>query len=629
MGPLSTADKDATQTHLGPVRSEGESDSERRIRSGLQMPRERWDQRALRINERLRYATDDAVVRIREDHAIHSEVWTARGYTVYNADPDAGYDAWDVLCEVDPKFKQTPDYFQTIIKGWLIQRPGIIMPRYAIPGAPPLYAQLRPFKFRELDPAFDTRDYGAVSDGVTFMGHQDAHDHTERMQHAHISQGELHFAPPAPGSREAEERARAAAILDRVLPRENRSSDFDLEDHLEQWHWPEPAPKYAEWHDHPRDFRDHEANPDYTIEHDLARQSYGSYERHRHEKWAKYLYPPMPKTAKQVLAWAPFLEDGAVLPRARAIDIHPLALDLLHAGGFRAFHAMEGLLKNDAILSVGYTVPGTGTPVLNSGSVTLWNDAEVVDEGETEDRPSTAIAAAGELLSRFREIVLVPDSDWLGNDKVGTQASLLKARYGHYAPHSYTYWAAPMPHPSCGDGAIVCHHRVNGRPNPDHKAGVDDHLAWRRPLGRMVAWHESGDTEPVEIAEAEGILDGRVELKHTLHEVFEWCLQHQAITTGMVATGSGGVIARELDATGHRNYHGRPYTKDVVDRAVLRLIERGVLVREYYPDDVNEYGRQRRRIRIVDGYRHLIPRYLDGEPIVTGDLTPRRHRPVR
>ena len=101
------------------------------------------------------------------------------------------------------------------------------------------------------------------------------------------------------------------------------------------------------WHSHFWDWSGHLTNEDY--EHDEGVKS----KWHTHIEYAKYLYAPSdpdrPESGKE---------------RSAGIDVHPLAEELLDRGGRRVFYAIEGVLKNDAILA-------QGVPVFDTGSVTL------------------------------------------------------------------------------------------------------------------------------------------------------------------------------------------------------------------------------------------------------------------
>src|SRR5262249_42138648 len=66
------------------------------------------------------------------------------------------------VLEADPKFGN----LSAGRRGWLSnkvnQRPGLVMQRHPIIGAPEIFAQLRPFKFKELDASFDVTRYGRM-----------------------------------------------------------------------------------------------------------------------------------------------------------------------------------------------------------------------------------------------------------------------------------------------------------------------------------------------------------------------------------------------------------------------------------------------------------------------------------
>jgi hypothetical protein len=123
------------------------------------------------------------------------------------------------------------------------------------------------------------------------------------------------------------------------------------------------------------------------------------------------VHPHAPSTAKYVLLG----KDG----RNSRIDLHPMALDLLLSAD-RVFFALEGTLKNDAILSA-------GEAVFSVPSVTLWDKSE---------------------LQRFarehlvgKQVIVVPDADWFTNPQVDRQA--LYVRQAIRAAYVEAHIAAP------------------------------------------------------------------------------------------------------------------------------------------------------------------------------------------
>jgi hypothetical protein len=155
-----------------------------------------------------------------------------------------------------------------------------------------------------------------------------------------------------------------------------------------------------------------------------------------------------------------------------------MARPLIQAGGRRCFFALEGLLKNDAILT-------QGEPVLNCGSVTLWDDQALAD-------------FATEFLRGFEKVVIVPDSDWLGNEHVAAQAIRLQERFREYGISAIV--AAPAARCSNHTGNPACIHPdrpsdPSGRTTTEHKNGVDDWLGSGRSLDKMITWEYPDDSQ--------------------------------------------------------------------------------------------------------------------------------------
>jgi hypothetical protein len=336
----------------------------------------------------------------------------------------------------------------------LAQRPGMLMSRYSLSlfmtrdmREAPLLGQVRPFKMTDLGLALPEgieEDEGVVVDAE---------------QHTHAYYEHRHGKKPSPRygrrghAREAVKRERGADDETGIDRHVREAHGGDLNDPSVT----DPARK----HKHPWSRQSREAH---------ERKRHGGkvvWDEHYHAHRAKYLYPPKPL-------------------RAARLDIHPLAWPLLEAGGPVVYFVMEGILKNDSVLSVGIDEGGQGgTPVVNCGSVTLWDDPDLAAFTRT-------------YLSRFDTVVVVPDSDWattpeegariLGNFRVEQEAfdlSRVLERYG--AKH--TVVAAPPA--TCADG--WCEHferfagEVDGKewwlPHAKHKQGVDDYLAAGGDLG--------------------------------------------------------------------------------------------------------------------------------------------------
>lgn len=88
----------------------------------------------------------------------------------------------------------------------------------------------------------------------------------------------------------------------------------------------------------------------------------------------------------------------------KRIDLHPMAGELL-PDAERVFFALEGALKNDAILSA-------GEAVLSVPSVTLWKRRE--------------LQSFARRFLRGKVVFVVPDADWFSNSLVDLQALLVR-----------------------------------------------------------------------------------------------------------------------------------------------------------------------------------------------------------
>lgn len=409
------------------------------------MGRTRWHERAVDEHPHLTKFTDEAVSEIFARRKIADDVWHGRAYVPYHAgDVEA-------VLHAEPRFAGSEfARYRSWLAGVVNQRPGLVMQRHALPGTEAISAQLRPFRFRDVDPTFDVKAYGvAEDDGVWRRDHY--HDHYRKLQTYHteracmvINVDSHRFDPNAKPW---------------TQPKKS-THEYAVEAHVNDQHDGKAPPLY-EVHEHPSVDLRH-----ITKAHDGKRIRY----RHNHPEHAKYLYTPG--------------ED------ASRIDVHPMAWPLIERGGRVCYFALEGLLKSDAILSQDYTGPLTGTPVVDCGSVTLWDDrTPVLYEG-------AAIFAldwlARRYLSRFGRVVIVPDSDAIGNRMVMTQAreladrlsnadctpivALPPAKCGHTCPPEH--WNRPIG-------------KVHGEdiylPDPTHKNGIDDYLGGGGKLRNLAA----------------------------------------------------------------------------------------------------------------------------------------------
>jgi hypothetical protein len=443
----------------------------------------RWHEQVLEEHPRLAKWTSSALERLFEVRLISRQVWTDRAYVPYEAR------AFDVVQRADPKYAAMASGRRGRVRNWINQRPGLVMQRYPIPGAPELYAQIRPFKFKELDQDFDLSAYGLEEDPGVWTGSWQ-HTHQPSYTHYHTPSG-ARFVGPRP----------------RLGAKQTVASKDFWEWHKEKVHlggWFEPAD--GEEHDHTLDWQKHLENAEFAQDH----QEQDADSLHRHSDYAKYLYPPGEP--------------------AKVVDIHPLALPLIEAGGRRAFFALEGLLKNDSILS-------SGEPVINCGSVTLWNDMALP-------------RFADRYLRQFETVVIVPDSDWHGNDAVSSQAHSLQVMLRSVGIKA----TIAAPEATCG--SVCSHTGQNGLPNPDHKNGVDDWLGKGRSLDDMLVF----DLQSAASVELSGGRRDRIERDRA---VLQLLYERQGEQTGRIR------LSQEAIATAV----GR--SRATVSRALRSLIDQG------------------------------------------------------
>jgi hypothetical protein len=379
---------------------------------------DRWWDRILDDEPQLRHPNPDHVAAVFASRGIAEDVWRARPYVPYGASD------WDAVLAADPSIAEMSPGRRAYLHKLVNQRPGLVMHRAGWEGRPPLVAQLRPFKFREL--GFDVRaTYGADDQGV--LSSIEEHNHASPEWHYH-------------------DRSTAVVVdLKRRTKRKGAPDERFMPDHQEKAHGGNPPP-------------DGEAHPHYPNRAAHIERQHDGVDvvgRHEHGRFAKYVYPPGEEAAR--------------------IDVHADAWSLLEAGGEVVYFALEGLLKNDAILS-------TGAPVVNVGSVSLWQDRALGWLAET-------------YLARFGTVAVVPDSDAGGNDDVMSQANGLAARLASFGVARVV---VAVPTATCGR---VCTHltRSTGERDPwtgepimlpaeDHKRGVDDFVgAGESLLSMMVA----------------------------------------------------------------------------------------------------------------------------------------------
>jgi hypothetical protein len=344
------------------------------------------------------------------------------------------------------------------------------MKRHAgLPNVPEAWAQIRPHRGGQ-------GDLGVLTETRR-------HQHVKAILHKHTASGVVvaNVRPDRTGEvalshpRESTQALRKHQAGHRTLP--DDAVQFTVADLVARY--PVKMRVYGTdgWHAHEWRWTDHLQNEDYAtafvkvdddrreIQHMAYQWTGDDYDGrwrkkprawigdmwHIHDEHAKYLYPPSGRDEHGRKK-----KDG----RASGIEVHPLAEDLLDAGADACYFVMEGLLKNDAVLSL-------GVPVFNCGSVTLWD--RLLPEGGSEfDRFATE-----RLLGKFGTVVIIPDSDWSTNPQVEWQARLVQRRLESIGLDSII--AAPPPKAKeCGQD--MCTHKRRGKPHPDHKNGIDDFI---------------------------------------------------------------------------------------------------------------------------------------------------------
>jgi hypothetical protein len=375
-----------------------------------------WWERVLDEYPDLRSATDEQVRNVFESRAIDKEIWQERAYLPYKAGD------WDAVEQLSG-YSALSEKKQQSVRRKVLQRPGLVMQRHGLNGRP-LLAQLRPFRWNEL--GLDVGAvYGVQDEGV--FSNANRHRHKPLDYHVHTETGHI-FPDSEPD------------------PRKSRpSSSFDLDKHILTQHLGVPPPIGLK-HEFHLPWKPHqEASHDGDVGEVGLRL-------HGHNHFAKYLYPP---------------GEGA-----KALDVHPRAWPLLKAGGSVVYFVMEGVLKNDAILS-------TGAAAVNCGSVTLWKDSGLE-------------RFAKKYLASFGTVVVVPDSDWLFNRQVSHQAWELHDQLVGWLRDVII--AAP-PQKECRSCVHAQRSTLLGvLPPAEHKLGVDDFLGGGHSLQQLeVAHRDSPD----------------------------------------------------------------------------------------------------------------------------------------
>lgn len=171
-----------------------------------------------------------------------------------------------------------------------------------------------------------------------------------------------------------------------------------------------------------------------------------------------------------------FTKDGDV---AR-IDINPDKKNVknLMEGKGRIYFAMEGSIKNDAIMAAVKREDPTAA-VVNVPSVTLWHNKSAT-EGE--------IAWFARTHGKDRQIVLIPDADGVNNVNVMRQANALASALKTGGAKQVLVAAPPVKHGTKNiiDPVKLVSKTADGKDVYDERKGIDDHLgAGRGTLGQL------------------------------------------------------------------------------------------------------------------------------------------------
>jgi DNA-binding transcriptional ArsR family regulator len=412
---------------------------------------------------------------------------------------------WEAVVAADSQYGRFEDARRRRELKKVAQRPGLVMSRHGLKRDLP--AQLRPFKFSEL--GFDTvAAYGAQDLGVHTRSVR--HDHTLVVEHMHTPTGHR-FVVEARKKSVVEPNSEWEELFGGYQP-----DGFDLEHHIQNQH----GGKFVE------EWMPHQLRLSWKRHLQKEHRGKPRVGDHRHSAFAKYLYPE---------------GEGA-----RGFDVHPLAWTLLKKGGDVVYVALEGCLKNDSILS-------TGAAVVSCGSVTLWKDLELP-------------WLADEHLSRFKTVVLVPDSDWLENSLV--RRGVCDAQDFFRGYHDNVVVAAPPQRP-CLDCTHSARFADTGEqlPPAEHKLGVDDWLKEGHGLMSMIVSQVSTeslanrrrDSQSRDVALLD-VIARRQEVTATYGQLADWAgLSPRQVEQSLKSLKAAGLITlTKSNATLRYNMH--PYT---------------------------------------------------------------------
>ncbi|MFZ2055926.1 MAG: hypothetical protein WAV54_00765 [Acidimicrobiales bacterium] len=199
------------------------------------------------------------------------------------------------------------------------------------------------------------------------------------------------------------------------------------------------------WHDHHATWHDHEGRSDKWIAKHVAEQHFGSEaawhgQEHRHPnsydvvlgqralaKWhklavhIKYDHKGSDLDTEGLHPHTSRVKDKS-LNLARRLDVHPLAMDKIRSAEV-VFFVIEGCLKADSILA-------KDAAVFSVPSVSLWDCQE--------------LESFAKAYLKDKEVVIVPDADWIDNREVISQARLCHATLDRYGVARVHIAAPPL-----------------------------------------------------------------------------------------------------------------------------------------------------------------------------------------
>lgn len=178
---------------------------------------------------------------------------------------------------------------------------------------------------------------------------------------------------------------------------------------------------------------------------------------------AKYVFPPGTSSAR--------------------IDMNPDPQNVknLTQGKGRIYFAMEGSIKNDAILTALKKEDPTAA-VVNVPSVTLWQQKTGLSGGQAGGVASGEVMWFAGKYGKGREIVLIPDADGIVNPNVMMQAKALRTSLKYSGAGNVIIAAPPT---KAGTKKVIDEFELPSGVHEKRK-GIDDHLgAGRGTLSQL------------------------------------------------------------------------------------------------------------------------------------------------